>query len=385
MGSPPKPWERNGAVAAASAPSLSSSPAAASAPAATSSATSSVPERPGSFPGQSTSTATTTALNNAPYSSTSAYGTSPYSRLGYGGLGSSYGSYGSYNGLGSYGGMGYGGLGSYGGYGGYGYGGYGGMGMGMGMNGMGMGYGGMGMMGPYGPNPPLDANGNPIPTLTQTFEATTQHTFTLLHSIVQTFGGLAQMLESTFMATHSSFFAMVGVVDQFSQLRNALGSVLGLFGLVRWMRDTITGNRTPPGMQNEFRQFVNGRPVAGPPGPPAPKPSKKPLIIFLLAMFGIPYAMSKLIKLLAARQAQQGALVMGPNELSLKENEIVAIMGKWDTKRGIEVDPRVELESESGKTGETAWWKGRTRDGREGWFPRKWVEVLKKKEGKSVD
>ncbi|THV07047.1 hypothetical protein K435DRAFT_788823 [Dendrothele bispora CBS 962.96] len=303
--------------------------------------------------------------------------------------------------------------------------------MGMGMNGMGMGYGGMGMMGPYGPNPPLDANGNPMPTLTQTFEATTQHTFTLLHSIVQTFGGLAQMLESTFMATHSSFFAMVGVVDQFSQLRNALGSVLGLFGLVRWMRDTITGNKTPSapgGMQNEFRQFVNGRPVAGPPGPPAPRPSKKPLIIFLLAMFGIPYAMSKLIKLLAARQAQHGPLVMGPNgqilpgqhpgtippldkngqplppldpaslsfaralypfsasnssELSLKEDEIVAIMGKWDAKRGVEVDPRVELEEENGKSGDTVWWKGRTRDGREGWFPKKWVEVLKRREGKT--
>ena len=63
------------------------------------------------------------------------------------------------------------------------------------------------------------------------------------------------MLESTFMATHSSFFAMVGVIDQFGQLRNVLGSVLGLFGLVRWIRDliagrrTITGAPTPNGLQ----------------------------------------------------------------------------------------------------------------------------------------
>lgn len=25
------------------------------------------------------------------------------------------------------------------------------------------------------------------------------------------------------------------------------------------------------------------------------------------------------------------------------------------------------------------WWKGRTREGREGWFPRKWVQVLERR------
>lgn len=270
----------------------------------------------------------------------------------------------------------------------------GGMGMGMGMTPMG-----------------FDAHGNPVPSLTQTLESTTQHTFALLHSIVQTFAGVAQMLESTFMATHSSFFAMVGVIDQFSQLRNALGSVLGLFGLVRWMKELITGR---PGanahIRHEFREFVNGKPVQGPLGPPAqsnqPRASKKPLIIFLLAIFGIPYAMTKLIKILqerAQQQAQNGVLIPGqplppldpsqltfaralyqfqpsnPTELALKENEILAIVGKLDPRTGMEVDPRLEVDGE--------WWKGRTREGREGWFPKKWVEVLerKKEEPKKVD
>jgi peroxin-13 len=276
-------------------------------------------------------------------------------------------------------------MGSYGG----GYGSYGNMGM---MGGM------PGMMGPNGL--PIDPNSL---SLTQTLESTTQHTFALLHSIVQTFSGVAQMLESTFMATHSSFFAMVGVIDQFGQLRNALGSVLGLFGLIRWMKDLLTG-RPAGGMRSEFKQFVNGRPVQGPAsGPPPPKASKKPLIIFLLAIFGIPYAMTKLIKFLTARaaeQQQQLALSGGqsgqplgpldpssltfaralypftpsnPAELALKENEIVAIMGKLDPQSGAEVDPRVEVEG-------SEWWKGRTREGREGWFPKKWVEVLERKD-----
>lgn len=280
-----------------------------------------------------------------------------------------------------------------------------GMGGGYGSYGMNSMYGGgmPGMYGGMGPMGPMDPNN---PSLTQSLESTTQHTFTLLHSIVQTFSGVAQMLESTFMATHSSFFAMVGVVEQFGQLRNALGSVLGLFGLLRWMKDTLTGRPHQPAMQGEFQDFLNGRPVQGPrSGPPPPKPSKKPLIIFLLAVFGVPYAMAKLIKILNERaqlQQQQlgGNAPLGPldpsaltfaralypftpsspAELQLKENEIVAIMGKLDPNTGAEVDPRLEIETE--------WWKGRTREGREGWFPKKWVEVLdRKSEGgvKKVD
>ncbi|KAF8627225.1 hypothetical protein AX15_004477 [Amanita polypyramis BW_CC] len=418
MGSPPKPWERNSGVgtmssaspttgllpatAAPTVPAGGTSLPSATAPTSNGPSTSisnipTVPERPALF-----SAPPTSATMTSPYSS---YGMSPYSRIG------GYGSYGGYGGMGSYG-MGtyggYSGMGGYSGVGGYsgmGYGGYGGYGMGMGMGGV-----------PFG-NVPMDGHGNPAPTLTQTLEATTQHTFQLLHSIVQTFSGLAQMLESTFMATHSSFFAMVGVIDQFGQLRNALGSVLGLFGLIQWLkglltgRRTITGAPTANGLQHEFREFINGRPVQGPVGPPQqrPKASKKPLYIFLLAIFGIPYAMSKLIKVLRQRAQNQAAANGGalpgqlppldpssltfvralypftasnPNELSLGENEIVAITAKLDPRTGMEVDPRLEMEGE--------WWKGRTRDGREGWFPKKWVEVLQRRkqeeaEAKKVD
>jgi peroxin-13 len=94
---------------------------------------------------------------------------SPYSRLG--GMGSMYG----------------GGMGSM--YGG----GYGGMGGGM----YGGGYGGM-------PGQPGDQN-----SLTNAYNQSTQATFQTIESIVGAFGGFAQMLESTYMATHSSFFGVV--------------------------------------------------------------------------------------------------------------------------------------------------------------------------------
>jgi peroxin-13 len=45
--------------------------------------------------------------------------------------------------------------------------------------------------------------------LTQSFSQSTQATFQLIESIVGAFGGFAQMLESTYMATHSSFFGTI--------------------------------------------------------------------------------------------------------------------------------------------------------------------------------
>lgn len=93
----------------------------------------------------------------------------------------------------------YGGMG--GGY-GSGYGSmYGGMGSMGGMGGMGGMYGGgMGQPGMMGGDP-SDPN-----SLTNSFSQNTQATFQIIESLVGAFGGVAQMLESTFYATHSSFF-----------------------------------------------------------------------------------------------------------------------------------------------------------------------------------
>lgn len=81
-----------------------------------------------------------------------------------------------------------------------GMGGYGGMAGGYGgMGGYGMGMGGMpGQMG----MPP----GAGDESLAASFSQSTQATFQLIESVVGAFSGVAQMLESTYMATHSSFF-----------------------------------------------------------------------------------------------------------------------------------------------------------------------------------
>jgi peroxin-13 len=168
--------------------------AATTAATATSTGAPAIPQRPSTL----NSVVNQTASNYSGYGAANRpYGASPYGGGGYGAGG--YSSYSSpYNRMGGmYGGMGgmgggmYGGMGGMGGMYGGGYGGMGGMGGGM--------YGGM----PGDPNNPQ--------SLTQSFNQSTQTTFQLIEGIVGAFGGFAQMLESTFMATHSSFFGMFTV------------------------------------------------------------------------------------------------------------------------------------------------------------------------------
>lgn len=329
-----------------------------------------------------------------------------------GGYGSSYGGMGGMGGYGSsYGGMGgmggygssYGGMGGYGssmgGYGssmgGYGGGGYG-MGGGMGMNGMGMGMGGM--MGPDGQMQD--------PSLSQRMEQGTMATFQILSSISAFFMSFSQLVDSTFMATHSSFFAMIGVAEQLGMVRNYLGSALNIFELIRWIRtlgNRALGRETNAITTDGFRAFEsNPTPGHGaPPNAAAPRGSKKPMIIFLLTVIGLPWLLTRLVRLITARQALEARslpanhlapLPLDPNapasavptgtpldpasllftralhayappatspeELAFAQNDIIAILSS-PTERA-----------------ESGWWRGRTRDGRVGWVPGSYLEVL---------
>ena len=80
----------------------------------------------------------------------------------------------------------------------------------------GYGYNRFGYGGPFGPGmgPPVPGE----PSLSQTLEQSTQRTFQTLQQLVQAFGGFAQMLESTFFATHSSFMAMVKFTKKFIEI-----------------------------------------------------------------------------------------------------------------------------------------------------------------------
>ncbi|KAI2603874.1 uncharacterized protein GGS25DRAFT_438742 [Hypoxylon fragiforme] len=384
MASPPKPWERGGSTTTPSAtatgvnlpPTTNSNAVATSSstsPTGASSATGTpaIPPRPDSL--NSTVNQNASAYSRAPYNSAYSPYQSPYSR---------YGGYGGGMGGGMYGGYGaMGGMGTMGGMGGYGS-----------MYGGGM-YGGMpGMM----PNDPNNPN-----SLTSSFNNSTQATFQMLEGFVGAFGGFAQMLESTYMATHSSFFAMVSVAEQFSNLRNTLGSVLGIFTFMRWLRTLfakVTGRPPPVDAMAltpaSFARFQGHQAPTGASGPSSPsKPSRKPLLFFILAAFGLPYIMSRAIRSIAAASTQEEERkrlgVAGQNasldpsklefcrvlydftpetgnatqgvDLAVKKGDFIAVLSKCDPL---------------GNPSE--WWRCRARDGRLGYLPATFLEVAKR-------
>ena len=202
---------------------------------------------------------------------------------------------------------------------------------------------------------------------------------------------------------------MVSVAEQFSNLRDTLGSILGIYTLLRYIRTLIakiTG-RPPPAdatslTPSAFAKFQN-RSVHpdGSIGPP--RPSKKPFLVFIVAAFGLPYLMGKLIHALArsqeeeaAKRQQEQGMILGPDgmplpidqqqldpsklpfcrvlydyipetssqanqgiDLSVKKGEIVAVLSKSDPL---------------GNPSE--WWRCRTRDKREGYLPGVYLETI---------
>ena len=205
---------------------------------------------------------------------------------------------------------------------------------------------------------------------------------------------------------------MVSVAEQFSNLRDTLGSVLGIYAILRWLRTLIaklTG-RPPPADATSltpaaFAKF-RGQPAISPDGTPLPpRPSKKPFIVFILAAFGLPYLMGKLIRALArsqdeAAQRQQG-LQLGPDGRPLPPEQQAqqldpsqldfcrALYDYTPETQGQAPTPGIDLEVKKGdlvavlaKTdplgNPSEWWRCRARDSRVGYLPSPYLEIIKR-------
>lgn len=195
----------------------------------------------------------------------------------------------------------------------------------------------------------------------------------------------------------NSRLAMVSVAEQFGNLRDTLGSILGIFTLMRWIRTLIakiTG-RPPPADATAltpaaFARF-EGRPATGPDGSPLPpRASRKPLLFFVLAAFGLPYLMSKMIKTLAAnheeeeKRLQQQAL---EQQQPVDPSKLEFCRLQYDflpqPSTGVELEARkgdlVAVLSKNDPAGNPSdWWQCRARDGRQGYLPSTYLEVLKR-------
>jgi peroxin-13 len=202
---------------------------------------------------------------------------------------------------------------------------------------------------------------------------------------------------------------MVAVAEQFGNLRNTLGQTLGVFALIRWFRTLIakiTGRPLPADATSltpsAFSAFLRGRsaPTSLPDG--TPKPSKKPFIMFLLAVFGLPYLMGKLIRALSQSQEEearrQQQMLAAPNGDPLVAGKSTPLdPSKLDFCRvlydyapevqntaGIDLSAKkgdiVAVLSKSDPTGQPSeWWRCRARDGRVGYLPSPYLETIQRR------
>lgn len=187
--------------------------------------------------------------------------------------------------------------------------------------------------------------------------------------------------------------AMVAVAEQFGNLRDTLGSVLGIFTLMRWIRTLIaklTG-RPPPADATALTPaaFARFEGRKSPPGTPGhqPKPSRKPLMFFLLAAFGIPFVMSKVIRSLAASQEQEerkrleASAPLDPSQLEFCR--VLYDFTPQDNIQGVDLAVKkgdfIAILSKTDPNGiPSEWWRCRARDGRMGWLPQTFLEVAKR-------
>ncbi|KAK7867034.1 hypothetical protein R5R35_005676 [Gryllus longicercus] len=193
---------------------------------------------------------------------TSSYFSSPFSS--YGGYGSGLNNYG-YNSFGNYGN--YGNYSSFGGY---------------GINRMGF------------------PHSLPESRFIRMAEDGSRPAFQSIESLVQAFGSVSFMLESTFNAMYSSFRAVLGVAENFGRLRAMFGQFLSVFAVFRWLQWLykkclyLLGLRPDdPGREQLWRQASQA--VAGGSVDSESKRTSWPVMVFLGIILSGPYLMWKLL------------------------------------------------------------------------------------------
>lgn len=188
---------------------------------------------------------------------------------------------------------------------------------------------------------------------------------------------------------------MVSVAEQFGNLRQTLGSMLGIYTVMRWIRTAIaklTGRPLPANATDltpaSFAAFT-GRSPDGSPG--AAKPSKKPFIVFMLAVFGLPYLMGKLIKTLARTQEEEEKRKMLENpQAPIDPNKLEFCRALYDftpnsNMQGMDLAVKkgdmVAILSKTDPMGNASeWWRCRSRDGRMGYLPGIYLETIQRKQ-----
>jgi peroxin-13 len=156
-------------------------------------------------------------------------------------------------------------------------------------------------------------------------------------------------------------------------LRDTLGSIFGIYALMRYVRVIVARLRGQPPPTEETEIARDSLPVTDPNKPPTPRASKKPLVIFLLAVFGLPYLIGKLIRAMANYQTHS----LSPRNFDPSSVQLYRVIFDF-----IPQNIRAEVPLRKGEIiaivsrARGGWWRARLRDGREGYVPATYLESI---------
>ena len=169
------------------------------------------------------------------------------------------------------------------------------------------GYGGYGGYGSYGMG--FNRFGSPLnQSATNSFvsraEESSRAAFQSIESIVQAFGSVAMMLESTHFAMHNTFLAVLSMADHFSRLRAHVVSVLGAFTLFKAIRYVFRKIRALLGfaqnqvLEEELWDKATSAvvPSSSRGGSDSKKPISWPILLFFGVVLGTPFIIWKLLQ-----------------------------------------------------------------------------------------
>lgn len=288
-----------------------------------------------------------------------------------------------------------------------------GMGLGMGMNSMygmnGM-YGNNGLFNRYGTNSATN-NGNGIDSGMGSITESTLATFQLLENLINVINCFTQMLESSYMATYNSFFTLMTFTEEINRFKEFLGSSMGIFSIFKLLKkfkriksigstakmngsDSSTQNKN--GLVDEFKNFTQQTSTSK---IKRQKLSWKPIIIFLLGVFGFPYVLNKIIRRIHLTQKerilqlrdQQQQITQNSNDSNnlnnVNLNDLEFARALYDF---MPENPNIEIKINKGELmaiiskkdlmgSESQWWRVRTRTGEMGYIPSNYIEIIKKK------
>jgi peroxin-13 len=231
------------------------------------------------------------------------------------------------------------------------------------------------------------AGGTPL-SLTRRMESSSREAFRFIDTIVQAVGGFAQMLDSTFYATYSSFMAMISVAEQFGNMKHYVTSINSARVFYRTLRrlfyNYILRRPIPPSLDqvslSEFQKFEQHSRAAY----KSPAISRAPLLLFLATSLGVPYLLSKLIRALQTMEERrqqefyERLQIDKPQEVAVALYDFVPQMDvDLPLKAGDHLRVLLRVDPATGQP--TLWWKAEL-DGRIGYVPCNYVRLLENKE-----